>query len=145
MTTPTYDTLHAQCAALGTRLFTVTTLDRVHALARRAYTSHPVEYPTAGTKPMTRDSWYEYCIEGQNTFVANTPAGFEKVFFDHELITSMGLGSVINIPVADNDGVVQVTVNLLAEAGHYTPDRIAAYEAIVSSHHAEILAAIAAG
>ena len=51
---------------------------------------------------------------------------------------------MINIPVADNDGVVQATVNLLAEAGHYTPDRIAAYQAIVYSHHAEILAAIAA-
>ncbi len=123
--------LHARCAALGTRLFTVTTVDEEAGLARRLYTSHPVEYPVSGTKPMEKDGWYDHTVRGQRTFVANTPPEFAKYFFDHALIVSLGLGSCINVPVVDG-GRVLGTVNLLAEAGHFTPDRLAAYEVLVA-------------
>ena len=139
-----YDSLHTACAALGTRLFTITTQDETAGLARRAYTSHPVEYPVSGTKPLTRDGWYDHCITGQQTFVANTTPEFAKYFFDHALITSLGLGSCINIPVAE-DGRVLGTVNLLAEEHHFTPDRLAAYQALVASHHATLVAEMAKG
>ena len=112
--TQAYEALHHACAALGTRLFTVTVQDEAQGLARRAYTSHPVEYPVSGTKPLTRDGWYDQCIGGQQTFVANTTPEFAKYFFDHALITSLGLGSCINIPVVSG-GQVLGTVNLLAE------------------------------
>ena len=58
-----YDRLHADCAALGTRLFTVTTQDLPAGLARRAYSSMPDAYPVSGTKPLTRDGWYDHCIK----------------------------------------------------------------------------------
>lgn len=137
-----YDTLHAACATLGTRLFTVTVQDRAQNLARRAYTSHPVEYPVSGTKPLTRDGWYDHCITGQQTFVANTTPEFAKYFFDHALITSLGLGSCINIPVVEA-GQVLGTVNLLAEEHHFTPDRVAAYENLVAAHHNALAAQMA--
>jgi GAF domain-containing protein len=124
--------LHARCAALGTRLFTVTGIDDDARLARRVYTSHPVEYPVSGTKPVERDGWHDHTIVGRRTFVANTPPEFAKYFFDHELIVSLGLGSCINVPVHDG-GPVLGTVNLLAEAGHFTPDRLARYEALVAA------------
>lgn len=142
--TSAYDTLHAACAALGTRLFTVTTQDEAAGLARRAYTSHPVEYPVSGTKPLTRDGWYDHCITGQQTFVANTTPEFARYFFDHALITSLGLGSCINIPVVE-DGRVLGTVNLLAEEHHFTPARLAAYQALVATHHAALAAEMAKG
>lgn len=123
--------LHARCAALGTRLFTVTTVDEEAGLARRVFTSHPVEYPLSGTKPLTKDGWYDNTIAGQQTFVANTPPEFAKYFFDHELIVSLGLGSCINVPVVGGDKVLG-TVNILAEAGHFTPERLAAYETLVA-------------
>ena len=91
--------LHTRCEALGTRLFTVTTVDDKAGLARRLYTSHPVEYPVSGTKPMEKDGWYDTTIAGKRTFVANTPPEFAKYFFDHALIVSLGLGSCINVPV----------------------------------------------
>ena len=131
--------LHARSAALGTRLFTVTTVDEEAGLARRVFTSHPVEYPLSGTKPLTKDGWYDATIAGQQTFVANTPPEFAKYFFDHALIVSLGLGSCINVPVVDG-GRVLGTVNILAEAGHFTPERLAAYEALV----AEVSPALAA-
>jgi hypothetical protein len=139
-----YDTLHAACAALGTRLFTVTVQDLKLDVARRAYSSHPVEYPVSGTKPLTRDGWYDYCITGQRTFVANTTPEFAKYFFDHALITSLGLGSCINIPLVQA-GQVLGTVNLLAEEHHFTPAKLAAYEALVAQNHAALASEMAKG
>ena len=142
--TSVYATLHAECAALGTRLFTVTTQDDAAGVARRAYTSHPVEYPVSGTKPLTRDGWYDYCITGQQTFVANTTPEFARYFFDHALITSLGLGSCINVPIVQ-DGQVPGTVNLLAEEHHFTPARLAAYQALIAGHHDALVAEMAKG
>ena len=139
-----YDTLHHACAALGTRLFTVTVQDLKLDVARRAYTSHPVEYPVSGTKPLTRDGWYDHCITGQQVFVANTTPEFAKYFFDHALISSLGLGSCINIPLVEG-GKVLGTVNLLAEEHHFTPEKLAAYEALVAQHHAALATEMAKG
>ncbi len=139
-----YAQLHAACAALGTRLFTISTLDTAEDVARRAYTSHPVEYPVSGTKPVTRDGWFDHCITGQQTFVANTAPEFAKYFFDHALITSMGLGSCINVPVADA-GEVLGTVNLLAEEHHFTPERLAAYHALIAAQHDALVAEMKKG
>ena len=133
-----YQTLHAGCHSLGTRLFTISVLDTSAGLARRAFTSHPVEYPTAGTKPITRDGWYDHVIARGQAFIANTPSEFVRYFFDHALITSLGLGSCMNLPVVANDGQVAGTVNLLAEAGHFTDARQTAYQSLIA-HHREAL------
>lgn len=126
-----YSDLHARCATHGARLFTVSRLDEDKALFARVFTSHPVEYPVSGTKPMEKDGWYDTTIAGKRTFVANTPPEFAKYFFDHALIVSLGLGSCINVPVVDGAKVLG-TVNILAEAGHFTAGRLAAYEALVA-------------
>ena len=139
-----YDTLYTECAALGTKLFTISTLDLAANVARRAFSSHPAEYPVSGTKPLTRDGWYDHCIAGQQTFVANTVPEFAKYFFDHALITSMGLGSCINVPVV-SQGQVPGTVNLLAEEHHFTPERLAAYHALIARHHDALVAEMAKG
>lgn len=142
-TPPVYDRLYLACKALGCRLFTVTVINADATLAARTFTSHPVEYPLAGTKPMTRDAWYDHVVTGLNSFIANTPAEFEKLFFDHALITSLGLGSALNIPIILN-GKVLGTVNILAEAQHFTPDLLDAYHAATMAEHDALVAAIQA-
>jgi hypothetical protein len=142
--TGVYDQLHHDCAALGTRLFTITTQDEAANVTRRAYTSHPVEYPLLGTKPLTRDGWYDACITARATFVANRTPEFARYFFDHALITGLGLGSCVNIPLF-GDGDVLGTVNLLAEEGHFTPEKLAAYHALVAGCHGDLLAEMARG
>lgn len=139
-----YARLHAACAALGTRLFTITTQDEAAGVTRRAYSSDPAAYPVSGTKPLTRDGWYDACITAQQTFVANTTPEFARYFFDHALISSLGLGSCINIPVV-RDGEVVGTVNLLAEEHHFTAERLAAYEALVAQDHSALTAEMAQG
>jgi hypothetical protein len=147
-----YDDLHQACAHLGTRLFTITLLDTAAGLARRAYSSDPVAYPVSGTKPLTEDGWYAACITGRSVFVANTVPEFALYFTDHALITSLGLGSCINIPVYDGRGPdlgpvlgpVLGTVNLLAEEQHFNPARLAQYQAVMADRHAALVAAMAA-
>ena len=136
--------LHHACADLGTILFTVTVLDPARDLCWRAYTSHPVEYPVSGTKPVHKDGWYDQVILHHRTFVANTPEEFALYFFDHALITSLGLGSCINVPVVSNGHVIG-TVNLLAEAGHFTPARIAGYQHLIAEAHAPLVLAMRGG
>lgn len=142
-TSPSATALHKACADLGTILFTLSLLDPARGVVWRSYTSHPAEYPLQGTKPLDHDAWYESCVVGQKPFVANTPAEFETHFFDHALITSMGLGSAMNIPLADAHGEVRITVNLLAESGHFTKDRQAAYLDLAQTHRAGLLSELA--
>jgi hypothetical protein len=106
---------------VGVRLFTVMTLDMEAMLARRAYTSHPVEYPTSGTKPIERNPWFAQVADRREPFVANTLADIAQVFPDHTLIGSLGCGAVINLPVVEK-GRVAGTVNLLDAEGRYTAD-----------------------
>lgn len=110
-------------AAVGARLFTVMTVDMAAGLARRAYTSDPESYPATGTKPVEMNAWFEVVHGRHEMFVANTLAEIAEVFPDHELIGSLGCGSVVNLPVL-RAGRLVATVNLLDAEGHYTPERV---------------------
>lgn len=113
----------------GHQLFTVMTVDMGAGVVRRAYSNRPAEYPTSGTKPLRGNTgdWFETVFNRRQTFVANTIGDIAKVFPDHELIGSMGLGSVTNYPVVLG-GELVAAINLLDTAGHYTPERVAAVE-----------------
>jgi GAF domain-containing protein len=124
---------------VGVRLFTVMTLDMEAMLARRAYTSHPVEYPTSGTKPIERNPWFAQVADRRRPFVANTLADIAQVFPDHALIGSLGCGAVINLPVVE-EGRVTGTINLLDAEGRYTPDVAARAEAVLSQPAAAAVA-----
>jgi hypothetical protein len=116
-------------AVVGHRLFTVMITDMAAGLVRRAYSNRPTEYPTSGTKPLRGNTgaWFETVFNRRQTFVANAIADIAKVFPDHELIGSMGLGSVINLPVVLHGDLV-AAINLLDETGHFTPGRVRAAE-----------------
>ena len=103
----------------GHLLFTVMTVDMEARLARRAYTSHPREYPVSGTKPIEMNSWFDIVHGKRQSFVANTIEDIAKVFPDHALIASLGCGSVFNLPVVLGGDLV-ATINMLAETRHYT-------------------------
>ena len=114
-------------AVVGHKLFTIMTVDNAVGLARRAYTSHPRDYPVSGTKPIHRDQWFDIVHGERRSFVANTISDIAKVFPDFELIASLGCGSVMNLPVV-LQGELMATVNMLDEEHHYTPERVAAAE-----------------
>ncbi|MCI5108913.1 MAG: GAF domain-containing protein [Marivita sp.] len=137
----TFAALHrAAQDACGARLFTVTVLDRGAGVARRAYSSHPADYPVTGTKPMGDSPWTAQVITRGETFVANETAGFSPYFSDHALINELGCEAAMNIPVSE-DGQVVGTVNILDREGHFTPDCVARLEALVHAHSDALRAA----
>jgi hypothetical protein len=108
---------------VGAKLFTLMTLDARTGLLRRVHSSHPREYPVSGSKPLSAGLWSHMVIDERRTFVANTTEAIAEVFPDHELIRSLGCGSVVNLPVAFS-GEVMGTANALDAPGHYTPERV---------------------
>jgi hypothetical protein len=114
---------------VGVKLFTIMTVDRKGGFAQRIYSNMPDAYPVSGTKPANPTYWSEEVIEQRRTFVANDIDAIAGVFDDHALIRSLGCESVMNVPV-EIAGEVIGTVNCLHEAGFYTPDKIAAAEAL---------------
>jgi hypothetical protein len=108
---------------IGAKLFTIMTVDMENEVARRAYTSDPVAYPSSGTKPIHYDSWFDIVHKDRRSFIANTIAEIATVFPDHETIWSLGCGSVINFPIILDD-VLVATVNMLHEESFYTAERV---------------------
>lgn len=134
--------LHAAVRRISTaRLFTVTVYDPNAAVSRRAYTSHPQEYPVSGTKPMVSDDWSRAVLDRHETFIANTTAEFAPYFPDHALITALGCQAAINIPILQ-DGKVLGTVNILDVENHFSPQRVQALSAVVAAHQDALLDAI---
>ena len=114
---------------VGARLFTVMRFDARTREARRLHSNRPDAYPAQGTKPAPENDWAERVLERREVFVANDRAGLAAVFPDHELIASLGCEAVLNLPVVAG-GAVLGTLNCLDAAGAYTPDRVAAADAL---------------
>lgn len=108
---------------IGAKLFTLTAIDLAAQQARRLYTNMPDAYPVFGTKPMTDSPWSQKVLQRHEVFVANDIEGIADVFFDHQLIQSLGCESVLNIPIVVA-GQVLGTVNCLHQAGHYRAEQI---------------------
>lgn len=104
-------------AAIGHRLFTVSYIVPGGHEAERIFTNMPAVYPLQGRKPMDRSEWTRMMDRGE-CFVANAPGEFGEHFGDLDLIVSIGLGAVLNIPVHDA-GRRLGTLNLLDSAGAY--------------------------
>lgn len=125
-TTPeaVFSALHAESQRIQpVRLWTVMTLDMEAGLARRAYTSHPEDYPTSGTKPIPENHWFQQIHDRRTPFVANTIAEIANVFPDHETIASLGCASCVNLPVTLG-GALAGTVNLLDVEGRFDPETL---------------------
>jgi hypothetical protein len=107
-------------AAPGYRLFTVSHILPGRAEVERIFTNMPGPYPIVGSKPMDTSDWTSRMARGE-CFVANQPQHFGAHFGDLSTILSLGLGSVINVPVFDGERQLG-TLNLLDRPDAYTAD-----------------------
>ena len=107
---------------VGHKLFTLLHVDG--ADVARVYSSNTAAYPVFGRKPMGPTPWGKHVLENRMPYLGTTAADIRWAFFDHELIASLGLGSVINIPVV-YDGKTIGTMNLLDAEGHYNEAHVA--------------------
>ena len=65
----------------------------------RFYSNKPAEYPVGGSKPITDSPWMRRVIREGLPYIGRTREDIRDVFFDYELIWSLGCESVLNYPV----------------------------------------------
>lgn len=123
-----YRALEAETRRLiGHKLFTLLYVDGQEVA--RVYSSNLAAYPVFGRKPMGPTPWGQHVLEGKAPYLGADMAAIRWAFFDHELIASLGLGSVINIPIV-HDGATIGTMNLLDAEHHYTQAHVAPVAAL---------------
>ena len=107
----------AMRVTVGHRPFTVSYIVPGGHEAERIFTNMPAVFPLQDRKPMDPSEWTRMMDRGER-FVANAPDEFGEHFGDLDLIVSIGLGAVLNIPVHDA-GRRLGTLNLLDVSGAY--------------------------
>jgi GAF domain-containing protein len=106
---------------IGHRLFT---LMRVHGATdevERIYSSNTAAYPVGGRKVKRGTPWSRAVLDRGEVFVARDPDEVREAFADHALIESLGIGSIMNVPIAWA-GQRLGTINISHDAGWFTAD-----------------------
>jgi GAF domain-containing protein len=103
---------------IGVRLFTVMRLHAESAEVERVYSSNPTAYPVTGRKPKGGTEWGAQVLDRGETFLAATAADVRRVFTDYELIFSLGIGAILNVPIRFR-GRSLGTVNICNEANWF--------------------------
>ncbi|WP_410571153.1 GAF domain-containing protein [Amycolatopsis sp. cmx-4-61] len=117
-------------AELGVRLFTVLAWIPERRALRRVHSSHPAQYPVGGEKTVeVAAGWLERCITAQEPYFGPDRAAVREIFADHELIESLGCGSIINVPVVA-DGRTLGVLNILDAEGAYDEDSVQVAQAL---------------
>jgi hypothetical protein len=109
---------------IGWRLFTVLRYVESAQAVERVYSSDEKAYPVGGRKPLDKITASHGAMERGEVFLAGTKEDVRKAFFDHELIFSLGITAILNVPIR-HAGRRLGTVNLCGEEGMYGPAEIA--------------------
>lgn len=103
---------------IGFRLFTVMRLHTEAQEVERLYSSLPEAYPVSGRKPKQGTPWGALVLDRGEVFVANSPDEIRAAFTDYELIFSLGIGAIMNVPVRFR-GRSLGTMNICSDAGWF--------------------------
>ena len=109
---------------MGWRLFTVLRYVEAAGAVERLYSSDEKAYPVGGRKPLDKIAVSHGAMQRGEVFLAATKEEVRKAFFDHELIFSLGITAILNVPIRQA-GRRLGTINLCGEEGMYGPDEIA--------------------
>ena len=97
----------------------MTVIDRSTKYVERVYSNNKKIYPLLGTKPIPKNVWTRKVIIEKKEFLASNFNEIKKLFFDYEIIHSLGCGSIINIPILNNKKILG-TLNVLHKEKYYT-------------------------
>ncbi|WP_159917339.1 GAF domain-containing protein [Pantoea sp. 18069] len=86
---------------------------------QRIWSSRPAEYPLAGRKRKGLTPWTRQLLLSSEIFIGEGQAALQQVFDDHRLILSMGLQSVMNVPLVRADGCF-ATFNVLGTRAQWS-------------------------
>jgi GAF domain-containing protein len=100
---------------LGFRLFTVMRNIEPTAEVERLYSSDIAAYPVGGRKRKEGTRWGEQVLDRGEVFLARNRAELRDAFPDHELIFSLGISAILNVPIR-HAGRCIGTMNLCGDA-----------------------------
>ena len=86
--------------SIGFRLFTIMAYDARQHQVERVFTNMPDVYPTGGRKTKRGTAWATRILQDLRPFRGDTRHDLRNAFDDHTVMTAMGLGSILNIPIA---------------------------------------------
>lgn len=109
---------------IGVKLFTVMRAHTDKAEVERVYSSNPEAYPVTGRKPKGGTEWGAKVLDRGETFLAATADEVQRVFADWELIFSLGIGAILNVPIRFR-GRSLGTLNLCNEANYFRDEDFA--------------------
>jgi GAF domain-containing protein len=103
---------------IGHRLFTILRVHEAGMEVERIYSSNTAAYPVGGRKQKQGTPWSKVVLDRGEVFVARTPDEVRNTFDDHALIFSLGVGSIMNVPIGYR-GRRLGTMNISHEAGWF--------------------------
>ncbi|WP_374729156.1 GAF domain-containing protein [Caballeronia ptereochthonis] len=106
-------------ATIGFRLITIMAYDARNQEVERVFTNMPDLYPTGGRKKKRGTAWATQILQELRPFRGETAHDIRNAFDDHMTMANMGLGSILNIPIA-YDGECLGTMNLTHVEHWYT-------------------------
>ncbi len=114
---------HAIKKVIGHKLFTLMVNDKKVKYVERVYSNNKKIYPLLGTKPIPKNNWTKRVYNQKKEFLAKDFNEIKKLFFDYEIIESLGCGSIINVPVIYNKKILG-TLNILHKEKFYNKSSI---------------------
>lgn len=102
----------------GWRLLTILKYVEKEQVVERLSSSDEKAYPLGGKKPLDKIASSHGAMEHGGIFLAGTKEDVKKAFFDHELIFSLGITAIMNVPVR-HAGRRLGTLNFCGDEGTY--------------------------
>ena len=103
---------------IGYKLITIMAFDEDTMRVQRLYTNNPDVYPLGGDKGKRDTAWGRHVLIEGRPFIGRTAADIRANFNDHEVISELGLESILNMPVRIYGRTIG-TMNMLHEAAFY--------------------------
>jgi GAF domain-containing protein len=103
----------------GHKLLTVLVFRPETVEVERLYSSNTQAYPVGGSKQKKGTPWGERVLDRGEFYIAKGPDDIKWAFSDHELIASLGITGMINVPILF-EGRCIGTLNISHDAGRFT-------------------------
>ena len=90
---------HVGALSIGHCLFSVNAFRIGSMQVERLYSSNPAAYPVGGRKNKKATAWGQQVLIERQLFIGEGEAAIRAAFDDHALMHSLGVLSIINVPV----------------------------------------------
>lgn len=108
----------------GWVLLTTLRYDEKRGVVVRLHSSDEKSYPVGGTKPLDKLTENQAIMDRGDVAFAPTKAEVKRLFFDHELIFSLGITAILNAPIR-RGGIRLGSLNFCGLENTYGPKEVA--------------------